>query len=529
MSTRGPRVCPEKTVDAPSDLASLSSILGDLERERELRWKRFKRATELKLRWRALFTQKRLHILPGECILELGSGGGSFSAHLDRILRSENPITGAVFSSELLVTATSRKLGNVSFVAANEYLENAPSESFDFLIGSGMLWHPRFSETLHHVFRLLKPGGQILFFEPNLRLPARLLNELARRRADRVFHAGFNETFEIVSRSGFLDTNLVPHDIVSCRLGYRLMERIQAKAVLVEHMPGLRIACASMCLNARKPGIRERPTPNLAEHHELYGAVSVVVPAHNEAPNIEPLIRNLLGFYGDYIHEIVIVNDNSTDRTADAVRQAAVLDPRVRLVDRRPPNGVGRALRDGYRAATGKYILSMDCDFVEILPEFRGLFDAVAGGHEGAIGSRFSHDSVLLNYPFLKMFFNRACHWLIKLFLFDRVRDISNNLKLYRADILRGMEIESPHFAANLETGLKPLLAGRDITEVPISWINRTPHMGSSTFHLREVCRDYARALYRCWHSRHSASGSIAAILRGALTRLGRMTGHSAQ
>ena len=44
--------------------------------------------------------------------------------------------------------------------------------------------------------------------------------------------------------------------------------------------------------------------------------------------------------------------------------------------------------------------------------------------------------------------------------LVDRVRDLSNNLKLYRADILRNLHIESPHFSANLETGLKPLLAG---------------------------------------------------------------------
>src|SRR5205823_3888879 len=114
-------------------------------------------------------------------------------------------------------------------------------------------------------------------------------------------------------------------------------------------------------------------------------------------------------------------------------------------------------------AATGKYILSMDCDFVTILPELRSLFDAVAEGHDGAIGSRFSHESILINYPFFKMLVNRMCHTLIKLFLLHQIRDITNNLKLYRADILKNLQIESPHFSANLETGLKPLLAGHDI------------------------------------------------------------------
>jgi hypothetical protein len=86
---------------------------------------------------------------------------------------------------------------------------------------------------------------------------------------------------------------------------------------------------------------------------------------------------------------------------------------------------------------------------------------------------------------------------LVNLCLRRRVRDISNNLKLYRSDILKGIEIEQPHFAANAETGLKPLLAGYDIQEVPISWINRTVEMGSSSFRIFNVAPNYVAALIR--------------------------------
>src|SRR5580700_11012979 len=120
----------------------------------------------------------------------------------------------------------------------------------------------------------------------------------------------------------------------------------------------------------------------------------------------------------------------------------------------------------------------MDSDFVQIVPELRDLFDAVADGCDGAIGSRFSHQSVLLNYPFLKILCNRGFHLLVNIFLDSRIRDISNNLKLYRADIIKNIDIEQDHFAANVETGLKPILAGYDVREVPISWINRTVDMG---------------------------------------------------
>jgi glycosyltransferase involved in cell wall biosynthesis len=195
--------------------------------------------------------------------------------------------------------------------------------------------------------------------------------------------------------------------------------------------------------------------------------------------------------YGDYIHEIIIVNDNSTDRTGEVAREIASREARVKVVERKPPGGVGRALRDGYAAASGRYILTMDSDFVQIVPELRDLFDVVAAGHDGAIGSRFSHDSVLMNYPFIKILCNRSFHWLVNLFLPCRIRDISNNLKLYRAEILKNLDIKQDNFAANVETGLKPILAGYDIREVPISWINRTIDMGSSSFKILKVAPNY--------------------------------------
>jgi glycosyltransferase involved in cell wall biosynthesis len=207
--------------------------------------------------------------------------------------------------------------------------------------------------------------------------------------------------------------------------------------------------------------------------------------------NIPPLVDALLQMYGDYIHEIIVVNDNSTDRTSEVAREIASKEPRVKVVDRKPPGGVGRALREGYAAATGRYILTMDSDFLQIVPELRDLFDVVAAGHDGAIGSRFSHDSVVMNYPFIKILCNRTFHLLVNLFLPCRIRDISNNLKLYRAEILKNLHIEQDHFAANVETGLKPILAGYDVKEVPISWINRTLDMGSSSFKILKVAPNY--------------------------------------
>jgi dolichol-phosphate mannosyltransferase len=500
----------------------LSSILQKLEEQREQRWKRYPAAVQLKLRWRAATIQHTFHAVPGETILELGAGSGMLTEQLHRVFRGENHLTSIVFSEALFEQAKGRGLSEVTVLYGDRF-HALPSEQFDYVIGSGMLWHPGLVECLRWIRRVLKPGGQMLFFEPNFSFPARLFNEIRTRPKelksgnidDPKVLAAFND-------AGFAHVQLAPHDIVSCRLGLRAMTQLQAKAVLLEHMPVIRSACASICLVAHNQGASVKISPNLAELPALHGAVSVVVPVHNEAQTIAGLVERLLGFYGAYIHEIIIVNDNSTDETASVIQTLAAADPRIHLLNRSKPNGVGLALRDGYRAATGRYILSMDADFGEILPELRGLFRVVAEGHDGAIGSRFSHESILVNYPFLKLFFNRFCHALIKLFLLSTVRDITNNLKLYRSEILKGLEITSPHFSANLETGLKPLLAGYDIIEVPISWINRTSEMGSSSFYLQKVGWAYAATLLACWREGHrQGRGAVQLAWRRFIKRVG--------
>ena len=167
----------------------------------------------------------------------------------------------------------------------------------------------------------------------------------------------------------------------------------------------------------------------------------------------------------------------------------------MKPVFRSPPNGVGRALSDGMRAATGRYVLLMDCDFAQILPELRDMFDQAARGADVVLGSRFSRDSVLVNYPLQKILCNRLFHLLASVAFHRRLRDFTNNLKLLRREVVDNLDLEAAWFAANAETGLKPLLMGYDVRPSPISWINRTPEMGQSSFSLLKNGMGYARIL----------------------------------
>jgi len=490
-------------------MASLNENLLEMERTREVYWLSHPGTSPVKLRWRAMTVRHCFHVLPGESILEIGAGSGLWTEHLASVFRGENRITAAVFNPGLAEQAGERGLPETSFVRVDDLTHDLPAESFDYVVGTGILCHDRYAENLAVLYPLLKPGGQMLFFEANFWNPQGLIKNaipaVGRWAGQASCQIGLRRyrLMRETSHQGFVEVEVIPYDIIHPRTPPVLIPALQSTAFVLEHMPGVRDLCGTLYIWARKPGDERarRPRVDLARHEQFSRSVSVVVPCHNEAMNVPRLVEALLETYDAYIQEIVVVDDNSTDGTGEVTRAMAEREPRVKLVTRRSEPGVGRALREGYRAATGAYILSMDCDFALVVPELRDLFDAVAAGHDGAIGSRFSHDSILINYPIMKILGNRGFHLLARVLLRRRMGDISNNLKLYKASMLKELELEQPGFAANVETGLKPLLAGYDIVEVPISWVNRTPAMGESSFDLVRVAPGYARALWRLLRS----------------------------
>ena len=84
--------------------------------------------------------------------------------------------------------------------------------------------------------------------------------------------------------------------------------------------------------------------------------------------NVGPLVESVLRYYGPYVHEIVMVNDGSRDRTAEVTMEIARQEPRVRLVNRTPPNGVGRALGMGMPRQPGDIFLRWIATFCRFCP-----------------------------------------------------------------------------------------------------------------------------------------------------------------
>ena len=465
--------------------------------------------------WRAQSFRHIMHLLPGHKILELGCGDGVFTRQLVDTTRDECTITAVTFDSNASRPENLPK--NIEFVALSSMPGQLHGRKFDFITAHDMLDKRSGSWLLSSIYDLLEPGGQVLFYETNpwnviLKLRRALAN-LAGRGDPRLLLSRA-ELYELLSEIGFTRIFAVFNDFVYAPLTRPMIWMLRNLSIVLENTPGVRTLAGSIILHGQKPPrpITKRSV-SLATHDKFRSAVSIVVPCHNEEMNIEPLVSRLYGLFGEYILEIVLVDDNSKDNTRNVISRLAAEDFQIKPVYRTPPNGVGRAISDGLQVAAGQYILSLDCDFQHLLPEIRDLFDAMAQGYDVAVGSRFSRHSVLLNYPPLKIVANRVFHALARVILLARFRDLTNNLKLMRREVVENLVLLEPDFAVNAETGLQPLIMGFSVKEVPVSWIGRGTDMGSSSFRVFKVGGGYWRVLRELWVGRFFGAGRYRTLI----------------
>src|SRR5215471_5769651 len=230
----------------------------------------------------------------------------------------------------------------------------------------------------------------------------------------------------------------------------------------------------------------------------MTGTLSILLIAHNEEEAVGPMLQGLSRTYDREILEIKVVDDASTDQTAAIVEDWAARNPKIKLIRRTPPCGVGRALKTGFAniSPRAEYALTMDSDFDENINQVRLLINAIEKGNcDGVIGSRFVEGGRVVRYPFFKRLMNRLFHRVVRILFHVEQNDLTNNFKLYRANIFRSLPWKSDGFAMNAETGLLPILFGYRLIEVPVVWVDRDPEMGRSKFGLLKHGGGYLRVI----------------------------------
>ncbi|MBI4307617.1 MAG: polyprenol monophosphomannose synthase [Chloroflexi bacterium] len=229
--------------------------------------------------------------------------------------------------------------------------------------------------------------------------------------------------------------------------------------------------------------------------------VSIVVPTYNERENIPLLctgIREALA--GSWDYEVLVVDDNSPDGTAEAVRAAAAQDSRVRLLERPGKMGLGSAIVEGFRAASGDYWVMMDADLSHRPEDLPTLLNALPDA-DIVVGSRYVPGGGVRNWPVSRLLVSKAASAVGRLLVGLKVRDITSGFAAFRKESLAPLlpTLNPKGFKLLLEVLAKA--EGARVKEVPIIFVDR--RYGRSKFGTREVltflrlCMELRRARRR--------------------------------
>ncbi|HKG92775.1 MAG TPA: dolichyl-phosphate beta-glucosyltransferase [Gemmatimonadaceae bacterium] len=268
-----------------------------------------------------------------------------------------------------------------------------------------------------------------------------------------------------------------------------------------------------------------RPTPAARP------ALSVVIPAYNEAGRLPRTLREVLDHLARAGRraEVIVVDDGSTDETAARVLEAAAADPRVRLLQLPNNQGKGYAVRAGVLSAEGGRILFADADGATPFAELERLERCLDMGADVAIGSRnVPSTSTEVRKSLGRHLAGRLFHQLVKLLSVRGIADTQCGFKLFSQKAARDLfgRARLDRFAFDVELLLIAYRRGYSVVEVPVNW---THQPGSRINVLADGLRMAADLLrVRTWMLAGAYDGGRALAARHAAATLPMTTAVSA-
>jgi dolichol-phosphate mannosyltransferase len=236
--------------------------------------------------------------------------------------------------------------------------------------------------------------------------------------------------------------------------------------------------------------------------------LSVVIPARGEEDTVgETVERTVDALEREGIdYEVVVVDDHSTDRTAEIVEQIGARNPRVRCVRSRYEPGFGFAVRAGLDEYTGDAVAVMMADGSDHPEDLVQYHHGLEEGWECVFGSRFVRGARLSGYPRVKLVINRLANSFIRMIFRHHYNDTTNAFKAYRREVIDGIQpLLSNHFNLTVEMPLKAIVRGHTFRVVPVSWTGRSA--GQSKLGMREMGSRYLFIVLYVWLEHHLSRG----------------------
>lgn len=232
-------------------------------------------------------------------------------------------------------------------------------------------------------------------------------------------------------------------------------------------------------------------------------------PAYNEEENVDEMVRRALDEIGALVDasiEVLIVDDGSTDRTAELADALAAADARVR-VHHQENRGYGGALRSGFSEARGELIGFSDGDLQFDLREMSRLLDRLEDPRRptsAVIGYRIKRRD-----PPHRIFIAKTYNAIVSVLFGLRVRDIDCAMKLFRREVFDGLrlEVDSPFLSAELLIKLRA--RGERIAQVGVNHYPRAAgtNTGASFRKILRTFRDIGKLRWALWTRRSEVLG----------------------
>jgi glycosyltransferase involved in cell wall biosynthesis len=231
-------------------------------------------------------------------------------------------------------------------------------------------------------------------------------------------------------------------------------------------------------------------------------------PAYNEEENVERTVERALAEIGPLVDsiEVLIVDDGSTDRTAELADALAAADERVR-VHHQPNRGYGGALKAGFADARGELIGFSDGDLQFDLREMSRLLARLRDGRkpvDAVIGYRIKRRD-----PAHRIFIAKTYNAIVSLFFGLRVRDIDCAMKLFRREVFDGLPLTADGPFLSAELLIKLRARGTRIAQVGVTHYPRTAgtNTGASIGKILRTFRDLAKLRLALWFGRRGVLG----------------------
>ncbi len=213
--------------------------------------------------------------------------------------------------------------------------------------------------------------------------------------------------------------------------------------------------------------------------------ISVIISAYNEKTSIGITLTKIIAFFNDYNpnYEIIVVDDGSTDNTAELVENIRAGNEKLIIV-RNSHKGKGYGVKSGVERSSGRYVLLSDADLATPIEELKRLMIWVSDNNfDIAIGSREGVGAIRKNEPLIRHIMGRIFNFIIKILILPGINDTQCGFKLFKGALARKLFSKSLLYGENTKEVKVPKVTAFDveilflarkmkakIKEVPIMW-----------------------------------------------------------